>query len=89
MDAKCFWRKELPWSGDQSQESWAPGRRPLADLKAACTVCQCELNEDDGLASGPKQSQAESFISIYFYFLLYGRDFLQRLQPGKQANKPG
>jgi hypothetical protein len=63
--------------------------RPLADLKAACSLCQVHQNEDDGMASGPKQHQAGSFISIYFYLLLSERDFLHRHQPEKQANKPG
>lgn len=86
MDAKCIWRKELPWSGEQSQDSWTHGGRPLADLKAACSFCQVNRNEDDGMALGPKQHQAESFISIYFYLLLSGRDLLHRLK-SKQTNQ--
>lgn len=67
-------------------DSWeeAPGIR-----QSCLLLLPGELNEDDGTASGPKQSQAESFMSTYVYLLLCERDFLQRLQPGKQTNKPG
>lgn len=82
-----LWREGiLMFRGAEQRKQGAWGQAPGIH-QSFLLLLPDGLNEDDGMASGPKGSQTKSFISIPFYLLLGGRDILQRLQPEKQASK--